>query len=78
MTNELINKIKQKMQAYLGEEQMRQLHEVLCDCLSSSEEKSESKTVDLIQLFLAAKEWKDALTKQYIIMNQLLEMLWKR
>lgn len=55
MTNELINKIKQKMQAYLGEEQMRQLHEVLCDCLSSSEEKSESKTVDLIQLFLAAK-----------------------
>lgn len=42
MTNELINKIKQKMQAYLGEEQMRQLHEVLCDCLSSSEEKSES------------------------------------
>ena len=28
---------------------------VLCDCLSSSEEKSESKTVDLIQLFLAAK-----------------------
>jgi len=39
MTNELINKIKQKMQAYLGEEQMRQLHEVLCDCLSSSEEK---------------------------------------
>ena len=77
MTNELINKIKQKMQAYLGEEQMRQLHEVLCDCLSSSEEKSESKTVDLIQLFLAAKRV-DALTKQYIIMNQLLEMLWKR
>lgn len=31
------------------------MHEVLCDCLSSSEEKSESKTVDLIQLFLAAK-----------------------
>lgn len=55
MTNELINKIKQKMQAYLEEEQMRQLHEVLCDCLSSSEEKSESKAVDLIQLFLAAK-----------------------
>ena len=79
MTNELINKIKLKMQAYLGEEQMRQLHEVLCDCLSSSEEKSESKAVDLIQLFLADKEqWKDVLTKQYIIMNQLLEMLWKR
>ena len=55
MTNELINKIKQKMQAYLGEEQMRQLHEVLYDCLSSSEEKSDSKAVDLVQLFLAAK-----------------------
>ena len=78
MTNELINKIKQKMQAFLGEEQMRHLHEVLCVCLSSSEEKSESKTVDLIHLFLAQKEWKDVLTKQYIIMNQLLEMLWKR
>ena len=55
MTNELINKIKQKMQAYLGEAQMRQLNEVLCDCLSSSEEKSDSKAVDLVQLFLAAK-----------------------
>ena len=55
MTYELINKIKEKMQDYLGEEQMRQLHKVLCDCLSSSEEKSENKAVDLIQLFLAAK-----------------------
>ena len=50
MTNELINKIKQKMQAYLGEEQMRQLHEVLCDCLSSSEEKNIIKFFNDIQL----------------------------
>ena len=55
MTNELINKIKQKMQEYLEENQMRQLHEVLCDCLYSSEEKSESKAVDLVHLFIAAK-----------------------
>ena len=35
------------MQACFGEEQMRQLHEVLCDCLSSSEEKTKKKAVDL-------------------------------
>ena len=35
------------MQACFWEEQMRQLHEVLCDCLSSSEENPKRKAVDL-------------------------------
>ncbi len=66
MTNELINNIKQKMQAYLGEEQMRQLHEVLCDCLSSSEEKSDRKAADLVQLFLAAKRVEGCSSKRNV------------
>lgn len=55
MNNELTSKIEQNMKSYLNEEQMRQLHKVLCDCLSSSEEKSETKSFDLVQLFIASK-----------------------
>lgn len=55
MNNELTSKIEQNMKSYLNEEQMRQLHKVLCDCLSSSEEKSENKSFDLVQLFIASK-----------------------
>lgn len=55
MTQQLINQIEKKMQSYLEEEQIRQLHEVLCDCLSDSKIESKDVSVDMIQLFLAAK-----------------------
>ena len=39
----------------VGHEKIRQLHEVLCDCLSSFEEKSECKVVDLEHHFVSTE-----------------------
>ncbi len=52
MTNHLINKIEQQMLPHLDNGQMKKLHEVLTSCMR---EDDVCKSVDHIQLFLAAK-----------------------
>lgn len=39
----------------VSHEKIRRLHEVLCDCLSSFEEKSECKVVDLEHHFVSTE-----------------------
>ena len=53
MNASLIKEIEEKMQGIIDSEQMRQLHQVLEDCLSS--ELPEEEKTDLVRLFLAAK-----------------------
>lgn len=53
MNASLIKEIEEKMQGIINSEQMRQLHQVLEDCLSS--DLPEEDKTDLVRLFLAAK-----------------------
>lgn len=53
MNASLIKEIEEKMHGIIDSEQMRQLHQVLEDCLSS--ELPEEEKPDLVRLFLAAK-----------------------
>ena len=53
MNASLIKKIEEKMQGIIDSGQMRQLHQVLEECLSS--ELPEEENIDLVRLFLAAK-----------------------
>ena len=53
MNASLIKEIEEKMNGIIDSEQMRQLHQVLEDCLSS--ELPEEEKPDLVRLFLAAK-----------------------
>lgn len=50
----LINNIEKRMESILTNEQLRQLHEVLKDCLGAVQVEKENEQ-DLIQLFLSAK-----------------------
>lgn len=53
MNASLIKEIEEKMQGIIDSGQMRQLHQVLEECLSS--ELPEEENIDLVRLFLAAK-----------------------
>lgn len=53
MKSTLILEIEQKMEQYLNQKQLRQLHQVLEECLFQPDTQEDS--IDLIQLFLAAK-----------------------
>ena len=75
MKAQIIEQIELQMLPYLDEEQMQILHTTLIAVVpDKTEEATDEKQTDYVQIFLAAKRVEGVRIKQFDIMSLLLEM----